>query len=156
MKTLAELKQMSFIPHHDCGVCGAMVGWEVSPNSPNPYFNPSCACGCSEGHYETWRTVFEWYNTVFEKESEEAVQAAWNMEGVMADDKYRDYTNFVELSENGHDARIQEKYTSLELFNSARRDIERYINRPAIREAIENHKSNWIPDSKGGEPNCRR
>lgn len=80
MKTLAELKQMSFIPHHECGVCGVMVGWEASPNSPNPYFNPSCACGCSEGHYETWRTVFEWYNTVFEKESEEAVQAAWNME----------------------------------------------------------------------------
>lgn len=156
MKTLAELKQMSFIPHHDCGVCGAMVGWEVSPNSPNPYFNPSCACGCSEGHYETWRTMFEWYNTVFEKESEEAVQAAWNMEGVMADDKYRDYTNFVELSENGHDALIQEKYTPLELFNSARRDIERYINQPAIREAIENHKSNWMPDSKGGEPNHRK
>ena len=27
---------------------------------------------------------------------------------------------------------------------------------PAIREAIANHKSNWIPGSKGGEPNCRR
>lgn len=27
MKTLAELKQMSFIPHHDCGCCGEMVGW---------------------------------------------------------------------------------------------------------------------------------
>ena len=74
----------------------------------------------------------------------------------MADAKDRDYTNFVTLSENDHDALIQERYTTLELFNSARRDIERYINQPAIREAIENHKSNWIPDSKGGEPNCRR
>ena len=80
MKTLAELKEMSFIPHHDCSLYGSMVGWEVAPNTPNPYFNPSCDCGCSEGHYETWRTVFEWYNSVFEKESEEAVQAAWNME----------------------------------------------------------------------------
>lgn len=71
----------------------------------------------------------------------------------MTDAKDRDYTNFVELSGNGHDALIKEKYTSLELFNSARRDIERYINKPAIREAIENHKSNWIPESKGGEPN---
>lgn len=155
MKTLAELKQMSFIPHLDCALCGATVGWEVSPNSPRPYFNPSCDCGCSEGHYETWRTVFEWYNTVFEKESEEAVQAAWNMEGgAMADD--RDYTNFVTLSGNGHDALIKERYTTLELFNSARRDIELYINQPAIREAIENHKSNWMPDSKGGEPNHRK
>lgn len=74
----------------------------------------------------------------------------------MADAIDRDYTNFVTLSENGHDAIIQERYTTLELFNSARRDIERYINQTAIREAIENHKSNWIPDSKGGEPNCRR
>lgn len=23
-------------------------------------------------------------------------------------------------------------------------------------ELCENHKSSWIPDSKGGEPNCRR
>lgn len=74
----------------------------------------------------------------------------------MADAKDRDYTNFVTLSENGHIALIQERYTTLELFNSARRDIERYINQTAIREAIENHKSNWIPNSKGGEPNCRR
>lgn len=48
------------------------------------------------------------------------------------------------------------EYTSLEIFNSARRDIERFINQPAIRDAIENHKSKWIPGSKGGEPNCRR
>jgi hypothetical protein len=73
----------------------------------------------------------------------------------MADARDRDYTNFVTLSENGHDALIQERYTTLELFNSARRDIERYINQTAIREAIENHKSNWIADSKGGEPNHR-
>ena len=42
----------------------------------------------------------------------------------------------------------------------------RYIEReeidPRIRrskellELIENHKSHWIPGSKGGEPNCRR
>ena len=37
-----------------------------------------------------------------------------------------------------------------------RRDIERFISQPAVREAIENHKSNWVPNSKGGEPNCRR
>ena len=74
----------------------------------------------------------------------------------MADARDRDYTNFVTLSENGHSALIHERYTTLELFNSARRDIERYINQPAIREAIENHKSNWMPNSKGGEPNNRK
>lgn len=34
--------------------------------------------------------------------------------------------------------------------------LDEFINQPAIREAIENHKSNWIPDSKGGEPNCKK
>ena len=51
---------------------------------------------------------------------------------------------------------VQDRYTTLELFNSARRDVERFIKQPAIREALENHKSNWVPNSKGVEPNCRR
>lgn len=68
----------------------------------------------------------------------------------MTDVKGRNVTS----SENGRDTLTQERYTTLELFNSARRDIERYINQAAIREAIEDHKSNWIADSKGGEPNC--
>lgn len=63
MKTLEELKQMQFIPHHDCGCCGAMVVWY--PQEPNPYFDPSCDCGSGEGHYGTWEQVFKWYNTVF-------------------------------------------------------------------------------------------
>ena len=81
MKTLAELKQMSFIPHHDCGCCGEIVGWY--PQEPNPYFDPSCDCGSGRGHCDTWEVVFKWYNTVFEKETEEAVQAAWNKEAVV-------------------------------------------------------------------------
>lgn len=34
--------------------------------------------------------------------------------------------------------------------------LDEFINQPAIREAIENHKSNWTPDSKGGEPNYKK
>ena len=25
-----------------------------------------------------------------------------------------------------------------------------------LEELIKDHKSNWIPDSKGGEPNCKK
>lgn len=49
MKTLEELKQMQFIPHHDCGCCGAMVVWY--PQEPNPYFDPSCDCGSGENWF---------------------------------------------------------------------------------------------------------
>ena len=75
MKTLEELKQMHFIPHHDCGICGEMVGWYT--DEPEPYFDPSCGCGSSSGHYDTWEIVFKWYNRVFEKESEQAVNTTW-------------------------------------------------------------------------------
>ena len=152
MKTLAELKQMSFIPHHECGVCASWVGWEVALNKPNPYFNPSCVCGCSEGHYDTWRKVFDWYNTVFEKESNLAVQAAWNMEvAVMADNRDPGFAISTEPRRGNVRPITMENITS-----PITSRLDKFINQPAIREAIENHKSNWIPDSKGGEPNCRR
>lgn len=34
-----------------------------------------------------------------------------------------------------------------------RRDIERQFNRKEFLDLIQDHKSNWIPGSKGGEPN---
>lgn len=80
MKTLAELKQMNFIPHHDCACCSKFVGWYV--NEPNPWFDPSCDCGSGGGHYDTLEKVFKWYNTVFEKETEDAAQATWNKEAM--------------------------------------------------------------------------
>lgn len=80
MKTLEELKKMRFVPHHDCGCCGAMVWWNVSPYMHAPYFDPSCDCGCSDGHYGTWEEVFKWYNAVFDGECKEAVQTSWEKE----------------------------------------------------------------------------
>lgn len=50
---------------------------------------------------------------------------------------------------------LRDKYVSMELFESMKKDIERHLMRPGLREAIEKHKSNWIPNSKGGEPNHR-
>lgn len=101
MKTLAELKQMSFIPHHDCNCCGVMVGWVVSKDALKPYFDPSCDCGGSGGHYDTWEDVFKWYNTVFEKETEDAVQSAWNKEAkkINADEYERINSRIAELEE---------------------------------------------------------
>lgn len=75
MKTLDELKRMNFIPHHECGCCGSMVGWWIRGGVP--LFDPSCDCGCSVGHFDTWENVFKWYNTAFENESEDAVNAKW-------------------------------------------------------------------------------
>ena len=75
MKTLDEFKQMNFIPHHECGCCGEMVGWYVCDGVP--LFDTSCDCGSSLSRRDTWENVFKWYNTAFENESEEAVNAEW-------------------------------------------------------------------------------
>lgn len=37
-----------------------------------------------------------------------------------------------------------------------RRDIERQFNRKEFLDLIQDHKSNWIPGSKGGKPNCHK
>ena len=171
MKTLAELKEMHFIPHHSCGLCGNFVGWYT--NEPHPYFDPSCGCGCSDGHYETWEDVFKWYNKVFEHESEEAVQSAWEKETIDVKNIKCIYMNtqhsvnkqvILNIVENllhqknfiSRDQfeimidRINACGHRLDFVSKHLRDIEQH---PAIRNAIKDHKSNWVADSKGGEPN---
>lgn len=172
MKTLAELKEMSFIPHHNCSLCGSIVGWVVSKDALKPYFDPSCDCGGSGGHYDTWEDVFKWYNKVSEKESEEAVQAAWNKES-MAYEKEKLTTQYVrsELEEFRQEVSGQlnmllyrignfEEKGRVDFICQRLENIERtffsFSNCKPVCEMLENHKSNWIPDSKGGEPNCRR
>lgn len=170
MKTLAELKEMSFIPHHDCGSCRAMVGWY--PNGQRPYFDPTCDCGGSKGHYDTWEDVFKWYNTVFEKEPEEAVQAAWNKEAMALNNeklttpyirsKVEDFRQEVNSQLNMLWYRIGnlEEKGRVDFIGQRLEHIEReffyFANCKPVCEMLENHKSNWIPNSKGGEPNCRR
>ena len=172
MKTLAELKEMSFIPHHNCSLCGSIVGWVVSKGALKPYFDPSCDCGGSGGHYDTWEDVFKWYNTVSEKETEEAVQAAWNIEAIALNaDKLT--TQYIRSELDDFRQEVYSKLNRLmniidncaekdriEFIKSRLENIElmlfSFTNCKPVCEMLENHKSSWIPNSKGGEPNCRR
>ena len=171
MKTLAELKEMSFIPHHDCSLCGSMVGWYTS-DSLKPYFDSSCDCGCSDGHFDTWEDVFKWYNTVFEKETEEAVQEAWNKEA-MARNNEKQTTQYIRSELEGFRQEVNSRLNMLQyridncvekgLVDAIRQRLEYiehnfffFANSKPVCEMLENNKSNWIADSKGGEPNCRR
>lgn len=77
----------------------------------------------------------------------------------------RSIKEFVRIKPNDNGvALIQDKYTSLEKFHALEERFEgdfsalverfeKFINQPAIKEAVENHKSNWVANSKGGEPN---
>ena len=54
-------KNIRFIPHHDCALCGRLVGYVISFDDYNEvYFDPSCNCGCSRGFNTTWDDVFGW------------------------------------------------------------------------------------------------
>ena len=132
----------------------------------------SCGCGSGGGHYDTWEKVFKWYNTVFEKETEEAVQAAWNKEAIALNNekltqKYirsevedlRQEVNsrlnmllyrIGNFEEKGRVDSIRQRLENID------REFFLFSNCKPVCEMLENHKSSWIPNSKGGEPNCRR
>ena len=124
------------------------------------------------GHFDTWEDVFKWYNTVFEKETEEAVQAAWNKEA-MAYEKEKPTTQYVrsKLEDFRQEVNSQlnillyridnfEEKGRVDFIHQRLEHIERtffsFFSCKPVCEMLENHKSNWIPNSKGGEPNCRR
>jgi hypothetical protein len=90
----------------------------------------------------------------------------------------RSITEIVRIKQDeGGVGLVQDKYTSLEKFDALKERFEKFvnqaehfegelsslierfekfINQPAIKEAVENHKSNWVANSKGGEPNHKR
>lgn len=59
VKDICLKKGITFIPHHDCALCGEFVGWNIQWNGV-PYFDPSCGCGYGCGYDDTWENVAEW------------------------------------------------------------------------------------------------
>lgn len=116
--------------------------------------------------------MFKWYNTVYEKETEEAVQAAWNKEAIAYEkeklstlytrSKLEDFRQEVNSQLNMLLYRIDnfEEKGRVDFIHQRLELIERkffsFVNCKPVCEMLENRKSNWIADSKGGEPNCRR
>lgn len=59
IKEICIKKGITFIPHHDCALCGVYVGWRIY-GPDDVFFDPSCGCGCSMPHRETWDDVAKW------------------------------------------------------------------------------------------------
>ena len=66
--TELELKQtcfnrgISFIPHHECGVCGEPTGWYLFERWP-PYevaYSSACGCGDSGARRSSWQEILDW------------------------------------------------------------------------------------------------
>lgn len=58
--------------------------------------------------------------------------------------------------DEGISSLISDNFVRTEETEAMRKDIERQFNRKEFLDLIQDHKSNWIPGSKGGEPNCHK
>lgn len=62
LKCVCMNKGISFIPHHECGLCGQPTGWYLFERWP-PFevaYSSSCGCGCSEAVRDSWQSILQW------------------------------------------------------------------------------------------------
>lgn len=62
-------------------------------------------------------------------------------------------TEFIQIKGVDNSRLTQDTFTRLDQFRALEEAFEKFTRQPAVREAIENHKSNWVANSKGREPN---
>lgn len=51
---------LTYIPHHECSLCGQFVAYTVHDGSL--YFNPACGCSWSPAEPRTWGSAADWIN----------------------------------------------------------------------------------------------
>lgn len=65
IKNLCLEKDITFIPHHDCAICGEYTGWYLFGRWPPYEVAYSGACGCCDGgnaNRDTWESIADWVN----------------------------------------------------------------------------------------------
>lgn len=65
IKDLCLSKEITFIPHHPCAICGEYVGWYLFGTWLDCEVTFSCTCGCSDHEScfpDTWENIADWVN----------------------------------------------------------------------------------------------
>ncbi len=65
LKETCRQKGISFIPHHECGLCGQPTGWYLFERWP-PYevaYSTTCGCGDSGARRSSWQEIIGWVCT---------------------------------------------------------------------------------------------
>lgn len=62
LKETCRKKGISFIPHHQCAICGEQTGWYLFERWPPYEVAYSGACGCADGdaRRSTWQEILDW------------------------------------------------------------------------------------------------
>lgn len=50
----------TWIDHHECGICGVMVGYRIA--GTRLYFDSSCGCADSSQQPRSWQDAADWIN----------------------------------------------------------------------------------------------
>jgi len=62
LKETCRQKGISFIPHHECGLCGQPTGWYLFERWP-PHevaYSSACDCGDSGARRSSWQEILDW------------------------------------------------------------------------------------------------
>ena len=63
IKEYCKRKNIHFIPHHPCSICGVAVGWNIYNEENQVYFCTTCDCSNYYREYpDTWDRIAEWVN----------------------------------------------------------------------------------------------
>jgi len=58
IKALADAKKATWLPNHDCGLCGVAVGYVL--DSVGVYYKSACDCGFSPLRPSSYADIAHW------------------------------------------------------------------------------------------------
>jgi len=77
VKTAAIAAGLTYIPHHDCGGCGAWVAHSIQDG--NLFFEPGCDCSWSPPEPREWQSIADEINMQSSEEWKGKVMQRWGM-----------------------------------------------------------------------------
>lgn len=61
LRQICWSRHITFIPHHDCSLCGEYVGWYLFFYPNEVVFTADCGCGSSYSYQEdSWSNIIDW------------------------------------------------------------------------------------------------
>lgn len=65
VKKIIQENEVSFVPNHDCSLCGVTVGYHINDIEQELiWFRSACGCGVGGegGHWSSFSDIADWYN----------------------------------------------------------------------------------------------
>lgn len=77
VKEAVTAAKITYVLHHDCGVCGEWVSYLVQ--GENLYFDSSCGCVRSHLRVSSWEDAAEWINMQSNEEAKAEIMKKFGL-----------------------------------------------------------------------------